>query len=97
MKQILIPSLALLALAGWTRAPAPAQAAAGPVAAEQTQAGPVEAAPVAPERLLAAVQASEAAAAAARPAKPPRAVTGPLARLDPNRIDPQLAERFLSR
>jgi hypothetical protein len=52
------------------------------------------------ERLLAAVAASEAAGLAAsgdrgKPAA--ERVAGPLARLDPARIDPHLAERFLSR
>jgi len=62
------------------------------------------AAPASPARLLAAVAASEAAAAAAAAPASAQArkgdglpLSGPLARLDPARLDPRLAERFLSR
>jgi hypothetical protein len=60
---------------------------------------PAAPAPVGRERLLAALAASEAAAAAVSQKAPAPAerLAGPLARLDPARIDPRLAERFLSR
>jgi hypothetical protein len=57
-------------------------------------------APASPERLLSAVAASEASALAASGGRGKPAaerLAGPLARLDPARIDPHLAERFLSR
>lgn len=57
-------------------------------------------APASPERLFAAVSASEAAAlSVSGDRRKPAAerLAGPLARLDPARIDPHLAERFLSR
>jgi hypothetical protein len=56
--------------------------------------------PASPERLLSAVAASEAAALAAsgdREKPVAERLSGPIARLDPARIDPHLAERFLSR
>ncbi|MEA3037740.1 MAG: hypothetical protein QOE79_253 [Sphingomonadales bacterium] len=58
------------------------------------------------DRVIAAVRASEALAAALAPSPAARVrhglvhadrLTGPLARLDPARLDPRLAERLLAR